>query len=61
MRLFYRTMAERIPLVYLGGLLALAAIGWAEHAIHASGLLLGFGVLAVMISLTVLATREQRA
>ena len=59
--LFYRTMAERMPLAYLGGLLALAIVGWAAHAIHASGLLLGFGVLSVMIALTVLAARERRA
>ena len=59
--LFYRTMAERMPLTYLGGLLALALLGWAAHAIHASGLLLGVGVLTVMITLTILAARERSA
>lgn len=55
--LFYRTMAERIPPVYLGGLAALALVGWAVHAAHGSGLVLGCGVLAVMIALTILAAR----
>ena len=59
--LFYRTMAARLPLAYLGGLVALALVGWVAQTIHASGLLLGFGVLVVMIALTFLAAREGHA
>ncbi|WP_417604947.1 low temperature requirement protein A [Primorskyibacter flagellatus] len=58
--LFYRTMAERIPLAYLGGLAALIIVGWVVHTSHASGLVLGAGVLAVMIGLTIMAAREPR-
>jgi low temperature requirement protein LtrA len=59
--LFYYTMAERIPPTYLGGLAALAAIGWGVHVAHASGLVLASCVLAVMIALTVLSARSNRA
>lgn len=55
--MFYRTMAERVPMVYLAGLAALALVGWGAHAVHASGLLLGASVLIVMILLTVAASR----
>lgn len=57
--LFYRTMAERIPSAYLVGVLALAVVGWAVNATHASGLVLGAGVFAVMIALTVVAARTR--
>ena len=43
--LFYHTMAARLPLAYLGGLVALVLVGWVAQTIHASGLLLGFGLL----------------
>lgn len=56
--LFYRTMAQRIPLAYLGGLAMLALVGWGVHATHASGLVLGAAVLLVMIALTVVASRS---
>lgn len=55
--MFYRTMAERIPLAYLAGLGGLALVGVLVYATHASGLVLGFGVLAVLIALTVVASR----
>jgi low temperature requirement protein LtrA len=58
---FSRTMAERIPLAYLGAAIALALVGWAAHATHASGLLLGAGVLAVMIVLTFVTAMGSRA
>ncbi|WDR05203.1 low temperature requirement protein A [Devosia rhodophyticola] len=59
--IFYRTMAQRIPLAYFAGFALLAALGWGIQAFHASALSLGVGVLAVMITLAFAAAREQRA
>jgi low temperature requirement protein LtrA len=56
--MFYRTIARRIPIAYLGGLALLALVGWGVHATHASGLVLRAGVLLVMIALTVVASRS---
>ena len=56
--MFYRTMARGVPLVYLAGLAGLALVGWGVHALHASGLMLGAGVLVVLVALTVAAARS---
>jgi low temperature requirement protein LtrA len=56
--MFYRTMARRIPIAYLGGLALLALVGWGVQATHASGLALRAGVLLVTIALTVVASRS---
>lgn len=57
--MFYRTMAERIPAAHLGGVVALAAVGYGIHAAHASALILGASVLIVLVVLTVVASGIQ--
>lgn len=47
--LFRRTLGRRIPPSYLVPFAVLPAIGWGVHAAHASGILLGLGMLAVML------------
>jgi len=59
--MFYRTMAERVPLAYLVGLGLLAIVGWGVHAAHGSGLVLGASVPIALILLTVLAARSVRS
>jgi low temperature requirement protein LtrA len=49
--LFHRTMAARIPLSYLAAILGLAGVGLAVYVTHASGLVLGLGMLAVLLAL----------
>ncbi|WP_265515889.1 low temperature requirement protein A [Nitratireductor luteus] len=57
--LFRATMARRVPPVYLVSILGLFAVGYAVHALHASGLVLGTGVLAVLVLTTWLSSRRQ--
>lgn len=47
--LFRRTLRRHIPLSYLVPFIALPLIGWALHAAHASGIVLGLGMLAVLL------------
>ena len=56
--MFYRTMAERVPLAYLAGLGGLIGVGAVVHLAHASGLVLVAGGLAVLIALTFAASRS---
>lgn len=57
--LFRATVARRVPPVYLAGTLGLFAVGYAVHALHASGLVLGTGVLAVLVLTTWLSSRHE--
>jgi low temperature requirement protein LtrA len=52
--LFRRTLGRRIPPSYLAPFMALPLIGWAVHAIHASGLLLGLGMLLVILPVAII-------
>lgn len=47
--LFRRTVAQSTPASYLIPFAVLPLIGWAVHAAHASGIVLGLGMLAVML------------
>lgn len=47
--LFRRTIGREIPLTYLLPFVALPVIGFAVHAAPASGLVLGFGIMIVML------------
>ena len=51
--LFRRTLARQIPVTYLLPFVALPLIGWAVHAAHASGIVLGLGMLAVILPVAV--------
>ena len=59
--IYYRTMAQDMPLAYFAGFVGLAAVGLGVHLAHANGLVLGAGVLAVTIALTVAASRVTNA
>lgn len=50
--LFRRTLARRVPLSYFGPFLVLPLIGWAVHAAHAAGILLGLGMLVVLLPIS---------
>jgi low temperature requirement protein LtrA len=47
--LFRRTLGRRIPFTYLAPFVVLPLIGWGVHAIHASGIVLGLGMLFVLL------------
>jgi low temperature requirement protein LtrA len=47
--LFRATLGRRLPPSYLLPFVALPLIGWGVHATHASGVVLGLGMLAVML------------
>ncbi|MGB3555086.1 MAG: low temperature requirement protein A [Jannaschia sp.] len=47
--LFRRTLRRRVPPTYFAPFVVLPIIGWGIHAAHASGILLGLGMLAVML------------
>lgn len=47
--LFRRTLGRRIPPSYLVPFVALPMLGWTVHATHASGLLMGLGMLLVTL------------
>ena len=47
--LFRRTLGRRIPPSYLVPFIALPMLGWAVHTTHASGLMMGLGMLLVTL------------
>lgn len=47
--LFRRTLGRRIPPTYFVPFVVLPLIGWGIHTAHASGILLGLGMLVVML------------
>lgn len=51
---FRRCLGLRIPMTYLAPFVALPLVGWAVHAAHASGLILGLGMLVVMLPVALL-------
>lgn len=57
---FRRTVGRPIPLTYLAPFLVLPLIGWGVHAAHASGIVLGLGMLAVLLP-TALLNPDRRA
>lgn len=59
--LFHRTMAERLPVSHLAAVAVLAVWAGLALALHLSGLWLGVGVLAVMLTLAALAHRAGAA
>lgn len=59
--MFHRTMAARMPVSYLYACGALAVWAGLALALHLSGLWLGFGVLAVMMTLASVAHRDEAA
>lgn len=59
--IFRATMAQRVPPIYLAAIVAFVAIGYMVHALHASGLVLGAGMLAVLLLVTLLISRKSEA
>jgi low temperature requirement protein LtrA len=47
--LFRWTLRKNVPFSYLVPFIVLPLIGWAVHAIHSSGIVLGLGMLAVLL------------
>lgn len=47
--LFRRTVRRRIPLSYFAPFIVLPLIGWGVHSVHASGIVLGLGMLVVLL------------
>lgn len=58
---FYRTMAAHVPLGYLAAVIALVAVGAGVYLLHASGLVLGLGIVAVMVALAAIVQSHHSA
>ena len=52
--LFRRTLGRRVPWTYAIPFVTMPLIGWAVHAAHANGIVLGLGMLAVVLPVALL-------
>lgn len=56
--IFHRVTAERLRMLYLLAVAALAVWGWAALSLHLNGLWLGAGVLLIMMAMAALGHRK---